>query len=689
MALDASVALSVQDNLSAAVVAMKNNMTAFRTDVVELQKELYTLNNSKANLRIDMSAAQLQLKKTKQAFQELGEEASDAERKAAEADWHQAEENLENIRQQYELVSKQVRQTTKDFEQASGALSRADNRAGTASQGGILSALGQAGAWSMLGDVAGQWAGTLVSSAGGQEAGTLFSSALSGAGVGAAIGNMIVPGAGAVVGGALGGLVGLVSGGTQVYEQKDDAFKEYYQQLYEQGQTAAEESLSAGSETASQRELDAIAFNRLLGDGVGTSYLSDLRTLAADTPMEYGDLTNMSRALATGFGDDTDRMLELMTAIGDAGSAVGVDASGMTYMSQMLSRMQSSGKVGLEELNAFQDRGIDVIGMLSEALDKTQGQIYDMISEGQIGGSQAVNILQSGLEEQFGGAMETMAGTFSGLTSTLEDVMADIDAARGEEFNETRKSGLEAEAEAYGGALGNEIANLNRISGQNEAYMENLSDQYMREALGAVLLGQDTSLYSPEQQEKLSAMAAEYNEAKLEADRYGSQDARLTMENLYREAQSLATTVYENSEVYQNVQNAEQDLIAAIRENTAAWGNSAWMAPYRIMQELSKGQASVGLSSGSAVSTGTRKSNSNYHRAFGLPQVPYDNYPALLHEGERVLTAREARAADSTPGRSIQITITGNNFGAGTSAEEIAQRLADALEVKLAAGVLQ
>ena len=69
-------------------------------------------------------------------------------------------------------------------------------------------------------------------------------------------------------------------------------------------------------------------------------------------------------------------------------------------------------------------------------------------------------------------------------------------------------------------------------------------------------------------------------------------------------------------------------------------------------------------------------------------RVPYDDFPALLHEGERVLTAREAREADSKPGRSISITITGNQFGAGVSAEEIVQRLADQIELKFAAGVL-
>ena len=36
--------------------------------------------------------------------------------------------------------------------------------------------------------------------------------------------------------------------------------------------------------------------------------------------------------------------------------------------------------------------------------------------------------------------------------------------------------------------------------------------------------------------------------------------------------------------------------------------------------------------------------------AYGLDRVPYDNFPALLHEGERVLTASQARAADAGVG---------------------------------------
>lgn len=41
--------------------------------------------------------------------------------------------------------------------------------------------------------------------------------------------------------------------------------------------------------------------------------------------------------------------------------------------------------------------------------------------------------------------------------------------------------------------------------------------------------------------------------------------------------------------------------------------------------------------------------------------MPYDGYAALLHEGERVLTAREARQA-RPQGGGARVTITGNTF---------------------------
>lgn len=690
MGIDASIAMSVQDNLSAAVVTMKNSMTAFRNDVKELEKELYFLNNSKTNIRVDMDAAMVQLKNAKKAFRELGDEATEAERKAAEADWRQAEQNLENIRQQYDLVSRQVRQTTRDFEAASGMASRMENRAGTGSTG-VLAALGKAGILNMAGDAAGQWANTLVSSSFGSEVGGLFGGALGGAVQGAAMGSLAGP-IGTAVGAAVGGGIGLLTGGAQAFEARDDAFKSYYGGVFDTQYQAVQENQASGSQTAAQRQLDAIAFNRLLGDGVGTQYLQDLQRMAANTPMQYGDLTTMSRTLATGFGSDPSRMLSLMTGIGNAGSAVGTDAAGMAAMSQAMSRMQSSDKASLEYLNAFQERGIDVIGMLGEALGENQGQIYDMISKGDISGTQAVSIIEEGLG-RFAGAMDEMSKTFEGRSSTLSDTMDEIYNAGGASYNQSRSEAMAQEIEAYGGALGDAMKEAYEAIGAGKAAMENLGEAYTRDALSAVLEGAPlTQEWDASTAKQLESLSEEYQAAMADY-KAGNEEAGVKIDDIIASAEGLAQQQYEASDLYRSDLDAQADSLEALRENTSAVRAAA--AAYGLSQERTKGMG-TGVSGNPNVEykSWMDPNSSDYDparaftgNAFGLDRVP-KNGLYYLHEDERVSTAREAREQDKGRRSNLQITITGNSFGVGVSAEEIAQRLADQIEMHLAAGAL-
>ena len=709
---DASIAFSVTDNLSQSIVSMKNSLSEFRNDAAGLQKQLDMLDKTKIQLKnVDLRQAKQELQQAEKAIRELGDAATEADRAAANANFERASQNYENIRAQLDLTSRQARQTQKDLLDATGAISKVENRAGSSvggagslvgGAGSVLSALGKAGLFSMAGDAAGQWGDLLVGSAFGSDAGGLFGSALSGAASGAAIGSL--GGApGTAIGAAIGGVIGLASGGAQAAESRDQAFAGYYSGLYDQQQSAQAESQASGSATAAQRELAAIAFNRLLGAGVGDQYLADLRGLAAETPMEYEDLTGMSRALATGFGDSPERMLELMSAIGDAGSAVGVTAADMTEMARAMSRMNSSGKATLEYLNIFQDRGVDVIGMLGEAMGKTQGQIYGMISKGEIDGQRAADIIQAGMESRYSGSMEEMARTFEGLTSTLSDTMTELNAAYGDGYNDTRKGGLQAEIDAYGGALGEAIQSLNGISGQNAAYLENLGEQYKREALGSVLLGEDTTLFSEEDQTQLAELRQQFAEASAQYAETGDRNAAITMESTRSSAEMIAQAAYENSEQYRMLQDAQEDSLDAIRSNTSAL--EAATAAYELAQERTKG-AGGGVLDAIASLFGDPEADSadpamgdwSYNadldggsagagHAYGLRRVPYDNYAALLHEGERVLTAREAREQDRGGGApSITVQVSGNTFGAGLDEEAVAQHIAEAVWSKVQAG---
>lgn len=697
MSTDASIAMSVKDNLSQAIVGMKNSVTNFRSDITALQGELNHLNATRVQMRIDLSGATQEAKRAKKAFEDLGDSATEAERKAAEADWRQAEQNLENIRQQYDLVSRQVRQTTRDMENASGAISRAENRAGGGSgkNTGVLAALGKAGILNMAGDAAGQWANTLVSSSFGSEVGGLFGGALGGAVQGAAMGSLAGP-VGTAVGAAVGGGIGLLTGGTQAFEARDDAFKSYYGGVFDTQYQAVQENQASGSQTAAQRQLDAIAFNRLLGDGVGTQYLQDLQRMAANTPMQYGDLTTMSRALATGFGSDPSRMLSLMTGLGDAGSAVGVDAQGMATMAQAMSRMQSSDKASLEYLNMFQERGIDVIGMLGEALGKNQGQIYDMISDGDISGTQAVSIIEEGLG-RFAGAMDEMSKTFEGRSSTLSDTMDEIYNAGGASYNQSRSEAMAQEIEAYGGALGDAMKEAYEAIGAGKAAMENLGEAYTRDALSAVLEGAPlTQEWDESTVAQLKDLGEKYQQA-LADYKAGNDEAGVKIDEYVAAAEGLAKEQFEASDLYQADLDAQADSLDALRENTSAVRAAA--AAYGLSQERTKGMG-TGVSGNPNVEykSWMDPNSPDYDPAraftgnatgdaFGLDRVPRDGL-YYLHQDERVSTAREAREQDRGGRSGVQITITGNNFGAGVSAEEIAQRLADQIEMHLAAGAL-
>ena len=679
---EASILVTLRDQYSPGVQTMRSANSGFGKSLEETRQKAQAYETRLAALVKQQGQLQVELVDAKKALKEA-ETAYKATGDAADAD------ALASAKEKYEALNaviKETAQASKDTQNALRELEGQNSRMSRQSGGSsMLSALGQAGILAMAGNAAGQWANTLVGSAFGSNAGSLFSSALSGAASGAALGSLTGP-IGTAVGAAIGGAIGLVTGGSQIYEARDETFKTYVQESVQDQLQTMTDSISSGSDTAAQRELDAIAFNKLLGDGTGDTYLSDLRALAANTPMEYEDLTAMSRALATGFGGDPDRMLALMSGIGNAGSSVGTDDAGMTVMAQALSRMQSSNKATLEYLNMFQERGVDVIGMLAEALGTDQGGIYDMISKGAISGTQAVDIIQEGLE-QYAGAMDEMAKTFSGLQSTLNDAQTEMDNAYGEGYNETRKQGMQEEINWLSGESGALIREANRAMGAWQAELENSKEQYVRDAVDAVL----------NSEEYKAAMEQGTDEGYAEAGR------------MLMAAKVRGMNEYNASEGAQLMVEYELALAGEIREDTAT-NDAYWDAGYRKGQEYSKGlaagmaaavelepdaaPASSAVGSGGNLSGSAGKRNSlipSYAAASGyatgLARVPYDNFPALLHEGERVLTAAEARGYNQGGSSGVTIVMNGTTIREDADIDRVARALLEKLRQAQMAGV--
>jgi len=615
-------------------------------DIDALQSKLDRLGKNKVALQLDAQKARSELQALQKQFSATGKESDGLKVELAQA-------NYDNIQRNLRLVTSEARSVEKQMASTAGAVRRTENSMG----GGFSSmnsALAAAGAGQMIGQLFQQGANAAVTSMGGSAAGTVFSSALSSAFSGAAMGSMMgeifgLPGA--AVGALAGGALGAASGSLQVFEQRDSAFKSYVQEAVEDQIAARESDISSGSSIAAQREKDLISFSTLFGSrGTATKYLSGLVDMANTTPFLYDDLTAMSKTLAT-YGYGANGILPVLRTIGDAGAALGMSTSDMSMVATALGRMKSSDKTTLEYLNILNDRGIGAVGMLSNAYGVDQGTMYDMISKGKVKGTEAVEIILQALTDSFSGSMVEQSKTFSGLTSTLEGMEQQMQNAYGEGYNEARKQGLSEEIGWLSGKSGEQMAEANKAIGAWYASLENSKEEFLRKAQQEVL-GSDA--YK-------TAMAAGTDEGYAEAGR------------MLMEAKVKAQNEYNASDGAKLLRESELSLIGSVRADTAL-NEEYWNAGYERGQEFTKGlAAAIRLDAPSSFSAwmGTEARQSMGLRgaskhAYGLERVPYDDYPALLHQGERVLTAAQARRADRGGGP-VNVHIGSISFGAGVT----------------------
>lgn len=670
---DVSIAISAQDSYSSAIKSMAQITKSFSKDMDEMEGKLSQLNKNRYSLKMDLREAQKKLSDAEKQFQKTKKAKDELARDDAQA-------NFDRIQRNLALVTKGAREAENQMKKTGEAFRKVDNQGGGGSFGkNIVTALAASGIGDAAKQLVQQGANALFASEFGDAGGTLASNILSMGLTGASTGFMLGGPLGAAIGGGIGTAAGLVSGGIQNFEKQDDAFKSYYGELYSSAGERHAAELESGSGIASGRETDLISFSTLFGSReTANTYLSGLVNMANTTPFLYDDLTAMSKTLAT-FGYDAKSILPVLSTIGDAGAALGMSTSDMTTVAQALGRMKSSDKATLEYLNILNDRGIGAVGMLAEAKGKSQGEIYDMISKGQIAGTEAVEIILTALTDGFSGAMEEQSKTFAGRSSTLEGWEQEMANAQGEAYNTLRSEGKQRQIDYYAG-ITDELSGLNAMIGAGEAAQENLKEQYLREAMTTLLTGTGGSLYEGEQAETLARLHEEYT-ALAAAFQDASEEEKITLgekaDSLKSQAEALAEGAFGASDKMQEVRDVELDLISAIRENTKALGEAAYLGDYEKQQELSKGRGLNGNVTADSSYRSLRERDFGPH-AYGLDYVPYDNFPALLHQGERVLTASQARAADQGAGPRVQVTVTGNSFyGSDKDLEDrVARRVA-------------
>lgn len=239
--------------------------------------------------------------------------------------------------------------------------------------------------------------------------------------------------------------------------------------------------------------------------------------------------------------------------------------------------------------------------------------------------------------------------------------MTELNTALGNGYNDVRKESLQDQIDFYGGDSGSQMQEAYNLIGQWQASMDNLQDQLKMDALAEVMDGEEFK----------EAVASGTNEGAAEAGR------------MLAEALAEAEAEYTQTEGYDLMVQTQTGVIEGVRTELSA---SNYQAGYELGQEFTKGyQAALATLSAensavyyattpSATEVGGHAYSTNVtylddplagstggsSRAVGLSYVPYNDFPARLHEGERVMTAEENR--EYTSGKSGGIVITGNNF---------------------------
>lgn len=725
---DVSIALSAKDNYT---TTLKKIADATRTGVKSiesLQQSLDTLNKTRVSVQLNMTKVKNELREAKKRFEETGDAADELAMKDKQFE-------LNNLASQLKAVNANAIEAEKSMRTLAGTNSKIANRQSAAggssakagSSGSMLGTVGSALATAGFGDMlsnslsgaAGAFFGSYYGTTDGAAIESFLGSAISGATMGAAAGSMVAPGIGTAIGAAAGGLIGAVSGGieaaTQQFESRDEAFKSYVQDQYNAVQERRNEELSGGSSIAGQREMDQMAFTTLFGNAdTAQNYLEQVRVMGAETPFQYEDLTQISRTL-TAFGYSVDELIPTMTALGDAGSANGMTTDAINEMAQALGYMRSSNLVYREQFGIFQRRGVDAAGAVAEAKGMSIDEVYSAITRGDLGGVEISEILTKYMEETYQGAMDIQSKTFEGLASTLEDANAELQNAAGRGYNEEKKIGMADQIDWLEGEAGQKMMEMNEQIGRAKAEAENLQQQMYQDVFDGMFNGEipadmDARIAAQVEdlhQRYMNAMATIESSVSSNEEVFAASEELATLKG---EAESLAYSTYMQSDAA----DAMTEANIALADGIAAGAGDAYEnAGYSLGQHLTKGISSAinayvpdtitvpvvyqsvstsggiaaGVSARTSIGTSTGTTTGSHltgatspYRAIGENRVPRDNTLYLLHEGERVLTAREARAQDQGGTGGVVINMGGNytvrqDSDIGAIAEAVAARI--------------
>jgi tape measure domain-containing protein len=181
------------------------------------------------------------------------------------------------------------------------------------------------------------------------------------------------------------------------------------------------EAAQAGVTFLGTMEQAHIAFTTMLDDATAaSSAVQNLFNFAAKAPLRFEETLAASRRMLA-FGWENEMIIPDLTRIGDAAYGLSLGAEGVNRIILALGQMRARTKVTGEEMRQLTEAGIPGWRYLAEAMGGTTKEVMDMTQRGLIPAEQAIDVILTGMEKDFGGLMRAQADSFYGLLSTIQD----------------------------------------------------------------------------------------------------------------------------------------------------------------------------------------------------------------------------------------------------------------------------
>ncbi len=222
---------------------------------------------------------------------------------------------------------------------------------------------------------------------------------------------------GAALGGLIGGAGGAVIGGFIVSAVRDAS-------------AIIKGTVGAALGAAVSDESLKIRMDVLVGDPAkATKLIEQLKTSAANTPLEFGDMAAAATQLLA-FGEATEQVNETLLRVGDISTGV---SAPIGEIAEIYGKARVQGTLFAEDINQLTGRGIPVIGEFAKILGVSEGEVKKLASEGKVTFPMLEQAFKNltGEGGRFEGMMSRQSLTVAGKMSTLKDAITEIYRAFG------------------------------------------------------------------------------------------------------------------------------------------------------------------------------------------------------------------------------------------------------------------